>query len=111
MTTTRLINQGIGRYRWGSKIENFFRFKELFDNMSASEENAVAKGKTYTRDCLVFLFDCFETLGYRNDFVTNDVNANLVVLNDLDRRNNLVDIDFELHDFVINRKCQSLQRY
>ena len=77
--------------------------------MSTLERKEGAEDKTYTRDGLIiFLFNGFESLGCRNDFVMNDVNVNLIVLNDLDRVNKLVAINLELHELAINRMCRSL---
>jgi hypothetical protein len=77
-----------------------------FDNMSALEENGGAEDKTYTRDgVIIFLFDGFESLGCKNDFV---MNVNLIVLNDLGRVNKLVGINFEFHDLAINHMCRNL---
>ena len=73
-------------------------------------ENATVKDKTYAIGSLIliFFFDSFKSLvdqgGYRNDLVMGDVNVNLVVLNGLDRKNNLVGI-------FISRMSNSLQRF
>lgn len=76
-----------------------------------------AEDKTYARDTIfLFLFDGFESLGIslvdecRNGLVMNDVDVNLAVLNDLDRVNNLVGINFGFHLLVVNRMCKGLQR-
>ena len=61
---------------WGSKIETLF-------------------------GCLILIL--FFSDECRSDFVVNDANINLVVLNDLDRGNNLVDIDVEFYDRTLQR--------
>ena len=72
--------------------------------MSISEEKPTAKDETYSRSspfsskaspcCLI------RGRGYMNDCFMEDVNVN---------RENVVDIDFGLDDFVINHPCTSLQ--
>ena len=85
----------------------------------STSENATEKDKTYTRSRLIILFDGFESLAlslvhecrYRNDFVMSDIDVNLAVLNDLDRKNILVDINIEFHGSVITRTCKSLPKF